>query len=72
VVDPAELDAAVERGVSRFQGDAVTANRRMINQSEESPDELRTYLAEFALQQALRIHGSDVIDKVTRFAERVS
>ena len=72
VVDPAGLDAAVERGVSRFQGDAVTANRRMINQAEESPDELRAYLAEFALQQALRIHGSDVIEKVTRFAERVS
>jgi thioesterase DpgC len=70
VVDPAELDAAVERSVSRFQGDAVTANRRMINLAEESVDELRVYLAEFALQQALRIHGTDVIDKVTRFAER--
>jgi thioesterase DpgC len=66
------LDDAVERSLARFQGEAVVANRRMINQAEESPDELRAYLAEFALEQALRIHGSDVIDKVTRFAGRAS
>jgi thioesterase DpgC len=70
VVDPAELDAAVERSLDRMTGEAVVANRRMINGAEESPDDLRAYLAEFALQQALRIHGSDVIDKVGRFAGR--
>jgi thioesterase DpgC len=67
VVEPEELDAAVERSLVRLAGDAVVANRRMLNHAEESPDELRGYLAEFALQQALRIYGADVIDKVGRF-----
>jgi (3,5-dihydroxyphenyl)acetyl-CoA 1,2-dioxygenase len=67
VVEPAELDAAVERGVRRFQSAAVVANRRMLNLAEEPPEEFRRYMAEFALQQALRIYGQDVIDKVGRF-----
>ncbi|MFC6020159.1 (3,5-dihydroxyphenyl)acetyl-CoA 1,2-dioxygenase DpgC [Plantactinospora solaniradicis] len=67
VVEPEELDAAVERSLERLTGDAVVANRRMLNRAEESPDEFRGYLAEFALQQALRIYGADVIDKVGRF-----
>ncbi|GAA2902163.1 hypothetical protein Acy02nite_71220 [Actinoplanes cyaneus] len=70
VVEPDQLDAAAEGGVARLAGDAVAANRRMINMAEESPDELRAYLAEFALEQALRIHDGDVIDKVGRFAGR--
>jgi thioesterase DpgC len=68
VVEPGELDAAAERAAAMLTGEAVAANRRMINAAEESPDELRAYLAEFALEQALRIHGDDVIDKVGRFA----
>lgn len=70
VVPPEEMDEAVERAVARLAGDAVVANRRMINLVEEPPDLLREYLAEFALEQALRIHADDVIDKVGRFAER--
>jgi thioesterase DpgC len=70
VVPPAEMDEAVERSLDRLSGDAVVANRRMINLAEEPLDGLRVYLAEFALEQALRIHAGDVIDKVDRFAER--
>jgi thioesterase DpgC len=70
VVDPHEMDDAVERSVQRLRGDAVVANRRMINLVEEPQDELRAYLAEFAFEQSLRIHAADVIDKVGRFAER--
>ena len=70
VVPPAEMDEAVERSLARLTGDAVAANRRMINVAEEPLDGLREYLAEFALEQALRIHAADVIDKVGRFAER--
>jgi thioesterase DpgC len=72
VVEPDEMDGAVERSLGRLRGEAVVANRRMINQAEEPLDELRAYLAEFALEQALRIHGSDVIDKVGRFAGRAT
>jgi thioesterase DpgC len=67
VVAPDEMDAAVERGLARLSGDAVVANRRMLNVAEEPPDALRAYLAEFALEQALRIHDGDVIGKVGRF-----
>lgn len=68
VVEPEELDAAVERSLARLDGEAVLANRRMLNLADEPPDAFRTYMAEFALQQALRLYGSDVIDKIGRFA----
>ncbi len=67
VVEPQDMDAAVERCVARLDGAAVLANRRMLNLAEEPPDAFRAYMAEFALQQALRIYGQDVIDKVGRF-----
>ncbi|WP_399933946.1 (3,5-dihydroxyphenyl)acetyl-CoA 1,2-dioxygenase DpgC [Streptomyces kanamyceticus] len=67
VVEPEEMDAAVERSLARLDGAAVLANRRMLNLAEEPPDAFRAYVAEFALQQALRIYGQDVIDKVGRF-----
>ncbi|MDR7276958.1 (3,5-dihydroxyphenyl)acetyl-CoA 1,2-dioxygenase DpgC [Catenuloplanes atrovinosus] len=70
VVPPEEMDGAVDRAVARLAGDAVVANRRMLNLVEEPLDGLRAYLAEFALAQALRIHADDVITKVGRFAER--
>jgi (3,5-dihydroxyphenyl)acetyl-CoA 1,2-dioxygenase len=68
VYDHAELDLAVECSVERLRGSAVLANRRMLNLAEEPPDEFRRYMAEFALQQALRLYSSDVIDKVGRFS----
>ncbi|MEW2613535.1 (3,5-dihydroxyphenyl)acetyl-CoA 1,2-dioxygenase DpgC [Streptomyces sp. NPDC047880] len=67
VHDRTDLDLAVERSVERLRGSAVLANRRMLNLAEESPDDFRRYMAEFALQQALRLYSSDVIDKVGRF-----
>ncbi|GAA2768403.1 hypothetical protein GCM10010103_74450 [Streptomyces paradoxus] len=69
VHDHGDLDAAVEGAVERFQGSAVLANRRMLNLAEESPDAFRQYMAEFALQQSLRLYSSDVLDKVGRFSE---
>ncbi|MFF5258101.1 (3,5-dihydroxyphenyl)acetyl-CoA 1,2-dioxygenase DpgC [Actinomadura viridis] len=67
VVEPGEVGAAAERIVRRLQGPAVVTNRRMLNLAEEPPEEFRRYMAEFALQQALRIYGEDVLDKVGRF-----
>ncbi|MBF9129477.1 enoyl-CoA hydratase/isomerase family protein [Plantactinospora sp. S1510] len=72
VVEPEQMDAAVERALTRLDGEAVVANRAMLAVGEESVDEFRTYLAEFALHQALRIYGADVLDKVDRFAGRVT
>lgn len=72
VVDPAHLDDAIERGLEQLRGQAVLANRRMLNLAEESPDELRRYMSEFALQQALRLYSDDVIGKVGRFSARAA
>ncbi|WP_158891519.1 (3,5-dihydroxyphenyl)acetyl-CoA 1,2-dioxygenase DpgC [Amycolatopsis anabasis] len=66
VVDPREIDAAVERGVERLANPAVAANRRMLNLAEEPLDGFRNYLAEFAAEQALRLYSADVLDKVRR------
>ncbi|MER6450428.1 enoyl-CoA hydratase [Streptomyces venezuelae] len=71
VVEPEEVDAALARAVDRLGGPAVVPNRRMLNLAEEPVDAFRRYMSEFALQQALRLYGEDVIDKVGRFAEKV-
>ncbi len=68
VVDPAELDAAIAKIVTRFGEPAVLANRRMLNLADQSEDDFRRYLAEFAVQQALRVYGQDVISKVSKFS----
>lgn len=68
VHDTDELDAAVERNVERLRGQAVVANRRMLNLAEEPSEEFRRYMAEFALQQSLRLYSEDVIGKVGRFS----
>jgi thioesterase DpgC len=67
VVEPAEMDKAVEMSLDRLQSPAVVTNRRMLNLAEEPPDEFRRYMAEFAVQQALRLYSDDVIGKVSRF-----
>ncbi|MER7178197.1 (3,5-dihydroxyphenyl)acetyl-CoA 1,2-dioxygenase DpgC [Streptomyces hyaluromycini] len=72
VVDQAELDDAVERSLEVFRGPTIVANRRMLISAEESADAFRLYMAEFALQQALRMYDDDVLDKVRRFSTRRS
>jgi (3,5-dihydroxyphenyl)acetyl-CoA 1,2-dioxygenase len=67
VVEPPGLPEAIERSLDRLQSPAVVANRRMLNFTEEPLDEFRRYMAEFAVQQALRLYGEDVIRKVSRF-----
>ncbi|MHC3475030.1 (3,5-dihydroxyphenyl)acetyl-CoA 1,2-dioxygenase DpgC [Streptomyces sp. 7R007] len=67
VVEPSEMDTAIERSLARLDGQAVLANRRMLNLAEEPPEAFRSYMAEFALEQAIRLYSDDVIDKVGRF-----
>ena len=67
VVEPSEMDEAIERSLESLQGPAVAANRLMLNLAEEPPDEFRRYIAEFAVQQALRLYSEDVIGKAGRF-----
>ncbi|MBR7826378.1 enoyl-CoA hydratase/isomerase family protein [Actinospica sp. MGRD01-02] len=70
VVDPAELDEAVESALSKMRDPAVAANRRMVNLAVEPSGGFRAYMAEFAVQQALRVHAADVHAKAGRFASR--
>jgi (3,5-dihydroxyphenyl)acetyl-CoA 1,2-dioxygenase len=68
VVEPAEVSAAAARALERLAGPAVVANRRMLSLAEEPAEAFRGYLAEFALQQGLRLYSEDVIDKAGRFS----
>lgn len=67
VADPRELGALAERSVDRLDSQAVVTNRRMLNLAEEPVEGFRTYMAEFALQQAVRLYSEDVLGKVGRF-----
>lgn len=67
IADPGDLDAAVETCLDRMQSPAVIANRRMLTLAEETPAEFLRYMAEFSLQQALRLYSDDVIAKASRF-----
>ena len=67
IAEPEDLDAAVERRLARLRSPAVIANRRMLTIGEESQAEFLRYMAEFSLQQALRLYSDDVISKVGRF-----
>lgn len=67
VVEPPDMEEAIDRAVDRLAAPAVNPNRHMLNLAEESPEEFRRYMAEFAVQQALRLYSTDVLDKVSRF-----
>ncbi|MBL3671383.1 enoyl-CoA hydratase/isomerase family protein [Streptomyces sp. M2CJ-2] len=70
VVDPAHLDRAVDRALDLLRDSAVTANRRMVNLAAEPAEGFRAYMAEFAVQQGLRIHAADVLSRAGRFTTR--
>jgi (3,5-dihydroxyphenyl)acetyl-CoA 1,2-dioxygenase len=67
VIEPPGMEEAIERSLDRLQTPAVAANRRMLSLAEEPADEFRRYMAEFAVQQSLRLYSQDVIAKVGRF-----
>lgn len=67
VAEPGDLDEAAERCLERLQSPAVVANRRMLTVAEESLAEFRQYMAEFSVQQVLRLYSEDVIGKTGRF-----
>uniref|UniRef100_UPI001613CFBB (3,5-dihydroxyphenyl)acetyl-CoA 1,2-dioxygenase DpgC n=1 Tax=Kitasatospora kifunensis TaxID=58351 RepID=UPI001613CFBB len=68
VVEPDRMDQAVAESLERLDSPAVVTNRRMLNLAEEPPEQFRQYMAEFAMQQALRLYSQDVIGKVGRFS----
>ncbi len=69
VVEPSEMDSAIEAGLDRLRGPAVAANRRMLALADEPLDAFREYMAEFAVEQATRLYDDDLIRRVGRFGE---
>jgi (3,5-dihydroxyphenyl)acetyl-CoA 1,2-dioxygenase len=67
VAEPADLETAIDRSLDDLAGPAVIPNRRMLRLAEEPAEDFRMYMAEFALQQALRLYSEDVIGKAGRF-----
>jgi (3,5-dihydroxyphenyl)acetyl-CoA 1,2-dioxygenase len=67
VVEPPDMDDAIERSLERLLGPAVLPNRRLLNLADEPPQEFRAYMAEFAVIQALRLYSADVLGKISRF-----
>lgn len=72
VVEPDAMDAAVEAHAALLDCPAVGANRRMLNLAEEPLEQFRLYMAEFALQQALRLYSQDVLEKVAPAGPRAT
>lgn len=63
-----EMDQVIEREAAALTDDSVMANRVLINESWESVEDLRTYLAAFAGHQAGRARSDDVMAKTRSFA----
>ncbi|MEZ0070323.1 thioesterase DpgC [Streptacidiphilus sp. MAP12-20] len=66
VVPPEQLDKAVAQAVETLDNPSVVSNRRMLNLVDEPLDQFRSYMAEFALEQAKRLYSADVIDNLER------
>jgi thioesterase DpgC len=67
VAEPGEIDQVIARTVAQLRAPAIIPNRRMLNLAEEPRRAFLDYMAEFALQQALRLYADDVIGKAGRF-----
>lgn len=70
VAEPRDMDSVIEKSLRAFREPAVLANRYMMSLAGEPLDGFRLYMAEFALQQGLRVQAPDVLGKAGRFAGR--
>jgi thioesterase DpgC len=63
VVNPGDLEAAIEQNIYQLATSAVVANRHMLNVAEEPLATFLQYAAEFAFVQAERLYSEDVLGK---------
>jgi thioesterase DpgC len=70
VVEPTDMDRAIEDGVRALSSGSVAANRRLINSFEVPPETFREYMAEFAVAQAMRLYSADVNDHTGAFLSK--
>jgi thioesterase DpgC len=64
IVAPEAIDDAIPANVAMISGPAAIANRRMLRLGDDPAEAFRVYMAEFALEQALRLYAPDVTSKV--------
>jgi len=67
IVPEDEMESAIEYAAEQLDTMAAGLNRTMLVLAEEGYDQLRTYLAEFAVFQAKLINSREVGDRVARF-----
>ena len=67
VVTSDELDEATDKAIEVLSPPAVVANRRMLNLSKEPVEIFRQYMAQFALEQSVRMNSEDVHAIVGQF-----
>jgi thioesterase DpgC len=72
IVEPECMELAAAAAVERLAAPAVASNRRMLHAAEESFDAFRLYMADFAIEQALRLFSPDVLAKAARRPSRRS
>ncbi len=61
VVRPDAMDDAIRREVELLDAPSVVVNRRLMRLAEESDEQFRVYMAEFAMLQVLRLYDPDVL-----------
>lgn len=64
IVSSNAIERALQEAVDLLSVPAATANKRMLNYSDEPLDQFCSYLAEFSVEQAVRIHSPDVLNKL--------
>lgn len=64
VVDADAMDATLVRAAQQMSSEAVAPNRRMLRLAQESLEDFRRYMAEFALVQSSRIYADDVLERL--------
>lgn len=66
VAAPSAMEQTIALRADQFDNPAVITNRRMLRLAREPEDRFRTYMAEFALEQAERMYSQDVLNKLAQ------
>lgn len=66
VVPEERMEEAVAAAAANLAAPAVINNRRVLHAHEESEDELRRYVAAYAIEQCRRLHSPDLVENLER------
>ncbi|MFG2115844.1 enoyl-CoA hydratase/isomerase family protein [Streptomyces sp. NPDC048718] len=66
VVPEERMETAVAEAAATLAAPAVLGNRRVLHAHEEPEDELRRYMAAYAIEQSRRLHSPDLVENLER------